>query len=122
MDRTRWGMDTRYLWEHQAEFVDRIDAWEIANRDDLFNHVGLARLPYVANSDFHKPSHIRSWKTLLFCEKEREAIKQCIRENRDVAFMLYRDSPPFVSQRHFLEAEAVENGKPRRNAGVARQP
>jgi hypothetical protein len=28
---------------------------------------------------------------VLFCEKEPEAIKQCIRVNRDVAITLYRD-------------------------------
>jgi hypothetical protein len=28
---------------------------------------------------------------VLFCEKEPEAIKQCIRVNRNVAITLYRD-------------------------------
>jgi len=27
----------------------------------------------------------------LFCEKDREAIKRCIRVNRDVSITLYRD-------------------------------
>ncbi|NCZ96456.1 hypothetical protein EBZ02_04745, partial [bacterium] len=44
-----------------------------------------------AGSDFHKPKHITSWKTLLFCEKDPEAIKACIRENKDVSITLYRD-------------------------------
>jgi processive 1,2-diacylglycerol beta-glucosyltransferase len=63
----------------------------VANRDDIFNPIGLKRLPFVANSDFHKPKHIFSWKTVLFCEKEPEALKQCIRVNRNVAITLYRD-------------------------------
>ena len=29
----------------------------------------LKHYPYVANSDFHKPKHLYSWKTLLRCEK-----------------------------------------------------
>jgi hypothetical protein len=32
-----------------------------------------------------------SWKTLLFCEKDPEAIKDCIRKNQDVSITLYRD-------------------------------
>ena len=51
----------------------------------------LKRLPFIAGSDFHKPKHLTSWKTLLFCEKDPEAIKACIRENKDVSITLYRD-------------------------------
>lgn len=86
-----WNKNTLYLWEKQEEFAPLIDAWEIGNRDDLYNPVGLKRLPFIANSDFHKPKHIYSWKTTLFCEKDRESIKQCIRLNRDIAITLYRD-------------------------------
>jgi hypothetical protein len=89
--QSEWGRNTLYLWEHQEEFAPLLDAWEIANRDDLYTPIGLKRLPFLANSDFHKPKHIQSWKTLLCCEKEREAIKQCIRVNRDVALTLYRE-------------------------------
>lgn len=86
-----WGKDTLYLWERQEEYRSLIDAWEIGNRDDLFNPVGLKRMPFIAGSDFHKPKHLTSWKTLLFCEKDPEAIKECIRKNRDVSITLYRD-------------------------------
>ena len=86
-----WGRDTLFLWERQEEYKPYIDAWEIGNRDDLFNPVGLKRLPFIAGSDFHKPKHLTSWKTLLFCEKDPEAIKACIRENKDVSITLYRD-------------------------------
>ncbi len=87
-----WGKNTLYLWENQEEFAPLLDAWEIANRDDLFNPVGLKRLPFLGNSDFHKPKHIHSWKTLLHCEKDPEAIKECIRVNRDISLTLYRDA------------------------------
>lgn len=86
-----WGKNTLYLWENQDEYAPLLDAWEIANRDDIFNPVGLKRLPFLANSDFHKPKHIHSWKTLLWCEKDPESIKECIRVNRDVSITLYRD-------------------------------
>ncbi len=86
-----WGKDTLYLWDRQNEFRPLIDAWEIGNRDDLFNPVGLKRLPFIAGSDFHKPKHLTSWKTMLWCEKDPEAIKECIRQNKDISITLYRD-------------------------------
>lgn len=58
---------------------------------DLKTPVGLKRLSFLANSDFHKPKHIYSWKTLLHCEKDADAIKECIRRNEHVAITLYRD-------------------------------
>jgi len=102
--KSEWGRDTLYLWEHVDDYAPLIDAWEVANRDDIFNPVGLKKLPFVANSDFHKPKHIHSWKTLLYCEKEAEAIKRCIRVNRDVSITLYRD------HRFGLEERSVHPG------------
>lgn len=105
--KSPWGKNTLYLWEHQAEFAPLLDAWEIANRDDLFNPIGLKRLPFLANSDFHKPKHLYSWKTLLSCEKDPSAIKACIRENRDLAITLYRP-PDFLAH----QTGRMEGGAP----------
>ncbi len=69
--KSEWGKNTLYLWENHEKFAPLIDAWEIANRNNIFDCVGMKRLPFLANSDFHKPKHIYSWKTLLYCEKER---------------------------------------------------
>jgi len=68
-----------------------LDAWEVANRNNMFNPVSSKRLPYIANSDFHKPKHIYSWKTLLHCAKTPDAIKDCIRRNEHLAITLYRE-------------------------------
>src|ERR1700736_430224 len=89
--KTHWGKNTLFFWRNIDEYAPLLDAWEVANRDDIFNPIGLRRLPFVANSDFHKPKHIFSWKTVLFCDKDPEAIKQCIRINRDISITLYRD-------------------------------
>jgi len=89
--KSEWGKNTLYLWENQDVFAPLIDAWEIANRNNIFTPVGLKRLAFLANSDFHKPKHIYSWKTLLRCPKDAEAIKACIRKNEQVAITLYRD-------------------------------
>jgi len=107
--KSEWGRDTLYLWEHVDEYAPLLDAWEVANRDDIFNPVGLKKLPFIASSDFHKPKHIHSWKTLLYCEKEAEAVKHCIRVNRDVSITLYRDHRFGLEERD-LQLAAVENG------------
>ena len=51
----------------------------------------LKHYPYVANSDFHKPKHLHSWKTLLRCEKSWPAIKSALRANVDIALTLFRN-------------------------------
>jgi UDP-N-acetylglucosamine:LPS N-acetylglucosamine transferase len=89
--KSEWGKNTLYLWENQDHYAPLLDAWEIANRNDIFAPVGLKRLPFIANSDFHKPKHIYSWKTLLQCEKQTDAIKDCIRRNEHVSITLYRE-------------------------------
>jgi processive 1,2-diacylglycerol beta-glucosyltransferase len=89
--KSEWGKNTLYFWENQELFAPLLDAWEIANRNNMFNPVSAKRLPYVANSDFHKPKHIYSWKTLVSAEKCPEAIKECIRKNERIAITLYRE-------------------------------
>jgi 3',5'-nucleoside bisphosphate phosphatase len=83
-----------HLWDHHQEYKNLFDAWEVANRDSLFDVVGLRKFNYVANSDFHEMSHIYSWKTMLNCEKNTEAIKEALRANRDVGICLYRNLSP----------------------------
>jgi predicted metal-dependent phosphoesterase TrpH len=87
----RVEIGTRFLWDHRKKLVRLVDVWEAANRDDLFSVTSLKHYPYVANSDFHKPKHLYSWKTLLRCEQNWEAIARTLRANVDVALMLYRN-------------------------------
>lgn len=106
LQKSKWTRETLFLWDHQEEFLPLIDAWEIGNRSQLFSQASLKRLPFLANSDFHKPKHIFSWKTLLHCEKDRTAIKECIRRNEQVGMTLYGNvsTPP-------AELLKVEGGK-----------
>ena len=112
--KSDWGKNTLFLWENQDEFAPLLDAWEIANRNDIFAPVGLKRMPFIANSDFHKPRDIYSWKTLLHCEKHPDAIKDCIRRNEHVSITLYREGGvlPFTARRA-RETAATENVAPR---------
>jgi len=87
----RIEISTCYLWDHRDELSDLVDVWEAANRDDLFSVTSLKHYPYIANSDFHKPKHLYSWKTLVRSEKNWPAIKQALRTNVDVALTLFRN-------------------------------
>jgi predicted metal-dependent phosphoesterase TrpH len=86
----RIEISTCYLWDHRDELADLVDVWEAANRDDLFSVTSLKHYPYVANSDFHKPRHLYSWKTLVRSDKNWPAIKQALRANVDIALTLFR--------------------------------
>jgi hypothetical protein len=88
--RSEWGKNTLHFWDNLDLYEPMLDAWEIANRENLFSPVALKRLPFLANSDFHKPRHIYSWKSLLDCEKDPGAIRECVRRNERVSITLYR--------------------------------
>jgi signal transduction histidine kinase/predicted metal-dependent phosphoesterase TrpH len=71
-----------HLWKHRERYSEKLDAWEIANGEDLFPVVSLEHLPFVASSDFHERHHLTSWKSLIHAEKEKEAIKQAILQRK----------------------------------------
>ncbi len=79
-----------HLWNNHERYASMFDAWEVANRDDLYSVVGLKKFNYIANSDFHEERHLLSWKTLLRCDKNTEAVKEAIRTNDRVSLFLYR--------------------------------
>jgi predicted metal-dependent phosphoesterase TrpH len=83
--------DTLFLWNNRDKYARYIDAWEIANRDDVFNVISLKKYPYIAGSDFHRVRHLYSWKSLLNCKKDVGSVKQCIRSNWGVAITLFRN-------------------------------
>lgn len=87
----RIEISTCYLWDHREELSGLVDVWEAANRDDLFSVTSLKHYPYVANSDFHKPKHLYSWKTLVRSERNWPAIKRALKENVDIALTLFRN-------------------------------
>jgi predicted metal-dependent phosphoesterase TrpH len=87
----RIEISTCYLWDNRKALVDLVDVWEAANRDDLFSVTSLKHYPYVASSDFHKPKHLYSWKTLVRAEKNWPAIRRALKDNVDVALTLFRN-------------------------------
>lgn len=89
-DRQKIEDTTLYLWKNREKYLHMIDAWEIANRNDLFSIVGLDGLPFLANSDFHEKEHLYSWKTQVFASKDTESIKRAIKE-QEVSLTLFRN-------------------------------
>jgi predicted metal-dependent phosphoesterase TrpH len=89
-DRQKIEETTLYLWENRKNYLHMIDAWEIANRNDLFSIVSLDELPFLANSDFHEKEHLYSWKTQVFVSKDTESIKRAIKE-QEVSLTLFRN-------------------------------
>jgi signal transduction histidine kinase/predicted metal-dependent phosphoesterase TrpH len=81
-DHTSIQRHPLHLWTHREKYFDKFDAWEIANREDLFPVVSLEHLPFVANSDFHDRHHLTSWKSLIFAEKDKESIKNAIQQRK----------------------------------------
>lgn len=101
----RIEISTCYLWDHREDLSDLVDVWEAANRDDLFSVTSLKHYPYVASSDFHRPKHLYSWKTLVRAEKNWPAVSCALRANVDVALTLYRNGPSRFASEEALPDE-----------------
>ena len=83
-EQSDWFGNTFYLWRRRREIGALVHRWELACRWDLFPPVARARLPYVANSDFHKPEHLWAWKTLLSCDRTPRAILDALRSTAEL--------------------------------------
>ncbi|MBL7714553.1 MAG: hypothetical protein JNL01_03735 [Bdellovibrionales bacterium] len=79
---------THHLWNRRWELASVMDAWEVASGPHLFEEVFESGLAMLANSDLHAPKQMRSWKTVLECEKHPEAILQAIRDQK-LSFKFY---------------------------------
>jgi hypothetical protein len=72
------------------ELTPLVDRFELFNRHTLFGWVAAAGLPAVATGDFHRPEHLRTWKTLLPCVKDESAVVAYLRSPRP-AFLVSLD-------------------------------
>lgn len=86
----RFEISTCHLWDHRRRLAPLIDAWEAGNREDLFSITSGGPYPYVANSDFHRPAHLYSWKTLLRAPRTWDGVRGALLSNRDVGVVFYR--------------------------------
>jgi hypothetical protein len=95
---------TYHLWSRRRELEHAFDAWEVASGPHLFDEVADSKLPKIASSDLHHPRQMRSWKTVLDCERHPEAILEAIRRQR-VRFHFYE--PPAAFERAVQATESA---------------
>ncbi len=79
---------TYELWDRRRELEELFDAWEVASGPFVFAEVAATSLPKLANGDLHVARQMRSWKTLLHCERHPEAILRAIRR-QELGFSFY---------------------------------
>lgn len=78
---------TYELWDRRRELEPLFDAWEVASGPHLFDEVAATKFPKIASGDVHVARQIRSWKTLLTCERHPQAILGAIqRQELDFTF------------------------------------
>ena len=72
---------TRAWWRRYVELRPLVDRWELINRHTAYPWIAAERLPVVASGDFHRPEHLATWKTLLPCDRNAEAVVAFLRSN-----------------------------------------
>lgn len=78
---------TRRIARELDTFRPLIHRYELFNRHEVFGWVAEARLPMIASGDVHRDEHISSWKTLIPCEKDAQAVTEYLRSNARVCLM-----------------------------------
>lgn len=79
-DRTPMRPTCRFACEHET-FRPLVHRWELFNRREVFAWVAERGLPAVATGDLHRAEHVASWKTLLPCTHEEEAVVAYLRSD-----------------------------------------
>jgi len=74
-------------WNERDDPVIRPDRYELVNRRDVFAWVAERNLPCVASGDFHRVEHLKTWKTLLPCERDERAVVDFLRSDRRAYLM-----------------------------------
>jgi predicted metal-dependent phosphoesterase TrpH len=83
---------TYHIWDRREELANELDAWEVASGPYLFDEVARSNLPKIASSDLHAPWQMTSWKTVLYCERNAEAILEAIKKQK-IDFRFYAEEP-----------------------------
>lgn len=84
-DLTPMRPTRRFSRDHE-QFRPLVHRWELFNRREVFSWVAAEGLPAVATGDAHRPEHLSSWKTLLPCLKEEEAVVSFLRSAKRAYF------------------------------------
>jgi predicted metal-dependent phosphoesterase TrpH len=80
---------TRRIWRERDALRGLIHRYELFNRRETFAWVAGEALPAIASGDFHRPENLDSWKTLLRCERDAEAVVASLRSRARVYLTPY---------------------------------
>jgi predicted metal-dependent phosphoesterase TrpH len=80
---------TRRIAREAETFRPLVHRYELFNRDEVFGWVAEQRLSAIASGDVHRAAHIASWKTLLPCEHDEDAVVDYLRSRGRVCLMPY---------------------------------
>jgi hypothetical protein len=84
---------TRRFWREWEMLAPLVHRAELFNGGDVYSWVAGAAVPAVASGDVHAAEHLRSWKTLLPCEKDEEAVVAHLRSERPAYLIPFRSVP-----------------------------
>ncbi|MGZ3652853.1 MAG: PHP domain-containing protein [Bdellovibrionota bacterium] len=87
----KWEKQTYLLWDRREELREEFDAWEVASGPFIFDEVLNSGLPMLASSDLHHPKQMKSWKTVLHCDRNVPAVLSAIRR-QEISFSFYADA------------------------------
>ena len=73
------GRQTCRFWHEREQLAPLVDRFELVNRHDVYPWIAEARLQAVASGDFHRLEHLNTWKTLLPCAKDADAVTEFLR-------------------------------------------
>ncbi len=100
---------TYHIWNRRHELEAEFDAWEVASGPYVFEEVAKTKYPKIASSDLHLPHQIRSWKTVLDCERRPEAILEAIRKQQ-LSFRFYEGETAYAASVASVRGVGIRGG------------
>jgi PHP domain len=88
---------TRAWWRRYAELRGLVDRWELINRHTIYPWIAAERLPVIASGDFHRGEHLATWKTLIACEPDPDAVVAFLRSPVRCSLTVFERSAAAVS-------------------------
>lgn len=97
---------TPLLWSRREELASEFDAWEAARGKLLSGFILESGLPVIASSGMHSREGLGSWKTVLDCERDLEAVLEAVRR-QELCFKYFGGNSDAVD----LRSDFVAGGR-----------
>ncbi len=88
---------TRRFWLEWDALSPLVHRAELFNGADVYNWIARVEVPAVASGDVHDREHLSSWKTLLPCAQDEEALVAYLRSPGPAYLLPYRVERPAAS-------------------------